>query len=285
VKGGVVGVADGYCGALLRGHYENFWVASPVVPRRLKRDLARVYAYCRTVDDLGDESSDMEDATARLGIWRQDVERLFDGGTPTHPVLLALAATVREHDLPPEPFLRLIEANLQDQVVTSYDTWPELEAYCHRSAAPVGRIVLHVFGYRQPSLAALSDDVCIGLQLANFAQDVAVDAEKGRTYLLRSEIAELGTRGAIRAMCERARSLLASGHRLEAAVAGRLRIQLAMYRMGGEAILDGIARAGYETDRVRPVVPMAVKVRLLTNVLVGSVLRRRTTDERSFRAA
>jgi squalene synthase HpnC len=277
--------ADAYCRRLLHGHYENFWVSSPVVPRRLRPDVARVYAYCRTVDDMGDESAGPEDAVARLGLWRQEVERLFAGGTPTHPVLVALARTVREHGLPPDPFLHLVEANLQDQVVTGYRTWPELDAYCRKSAAPVGRIVLHLFGHVQPRLAALSDDVCIGLQLANFAQDVGVDTRKGRTYLLQSEIAALGVQGAVRAMCARARTLLGSGRRLEAAVSGRLRVQLAIYRMGGEAILDAIAGAGYRTDRMRPVVPMTAKLRLLTVTLVGSKLRRRSPDERTFRTA
>jgi squalene synthase HpnC len=260
---------DAYCRHLLRGHYENFWVSSPMVPRRLRPDMARIYAYCRSVDDLGDESSSLADAEARLEIWRRDVVRLFDGGSPTHPVLRALAATVHEHALPAQPFLDLIEANLQDQRVRQYPDWPTLKDYCMHSAAPVGRLVLHVFDVARPPLIEASDDVCIGLQLANFAQDVAVDADKGRTYLLQTDIAERRVPGAVRAMCERAALLLRSGHRLEAAVSGRLRVQLAMYRMGGEAILEAIARAGYRTDETRPTVPMTAKLRLLAVALAA----------------
>jgi squalene synthase HpnC len=262
--------ADAYCRRLLRGHYENFWVSSPMVPRRLRPDMARIYAYCRTVDDLGDESAGPEDAEARLGVWRQDVELMLRGGTPAHPVLIALAETVRARALPAAPFLDLIEANLRDQRVTRYENWPALEDYCMHSAAPVGRLVLHVFGQARPALIEASDDVCNGLQLANFAQDVAVDRRKGRTYLLQSDIAEHGVRGAVRAMCERAAALLRSGHRLEAAVdSRRLRVQLALYRRGGEAILHAIERAGYRTDEVRPAVPMTAKVALLGGALAA----------------
>ncbi|MBO0744177.1 MAG: squalene/phytoene synthase family protein [Candidatus Dormibacteraeota bacterium] len=262
---------DAYCRRLLRGHYENFWVAGPLVPRALRPDLARVYAYCRTVDDLGDESQDREDARQRLLLWQTDVRRLWAGGTPAHPVLVALRATVLAHDLPPEPFLDLVDANLQDQEVTSYAGWGQLVDYCRRSAAPVGRIVLHLFGMAQPELLGASDDVCIGLQLANFAQDVAVDRDKGRVYLPQSEIDERGLRGAVEATCRQARGMLHSGHVLEAASRGGLRVQLALYRTGGEAVLDAIQEVGYRTDEVRPTVSMATKVRLL-----GGALRRRS---------
>ena len=275
--------ADAFCRRLLQGHYENFWVASPLVPRRLRPDFARLYAYCRTVDDLGDESPSAEVAEERLGAWRDDVRRIFGGGVPVHPVLVALARTVRTHDLPGEPFLDLISANLQDQRVGTYATWEELLAYCRWSAAPVGRVVLRLFGIRDARLDALSDDVCIGLQLANFAQDVSVDAGKGRTYLLQTEIAELGYPGAVRAMCERASGLLHSGHELEASVTSRrLRGQLALYRTGGESILRAIARAGYRTDEVRPSVPMTAKVGLLLQALRNRS-RARDEDVRDYR--
>jgi squalene synthase HpnC len=275
--------ADAYCRRLLKGHYENFWVASPLVPRRLRPDFARLYAYCRTVDDLGDESPSSEVAIERLGAWREDVQRIFGGGLPVHPVLVALTGTVRTHDLPAEPFLDLISANLQDQRVGTYASWEELLAYCRWSAAPVGRVVLRLFGIRDARLDALSDDVCIALQLANFAQDVSVDAGKGRTYLLQPEVAELGYPGAVRAMCERASGLLPSGHELEARVTSRrLRGQLALYRTGGEAILRAIARAGYRTDEVRPSVPMTAKVGLLLQALQNRS-RARDEDVRDYR--
>jgi len=258
--------ADRWCRSVLRGHYENFLVASPFLPRELRPHFARLYAYCRTVDDLGDESGD--EAEPRLRLWAADLDRCFAGEGPLHPVLLALADTVRRFEIPREPFDDLIAANLQDQRVRQYRTWPELHDYCRRSAAPVGRVVLRLFGVREDSADLLSDDVCIGLQLANFAQDVRVDAEKGRTYLLQGEIGELGMAGATRAMCQRAAALLRSGRELEAMLPPRPRAQVALYRLGGQAILHAIRRAGYRTDERRPRVSLATKARLMLTALL-----------------
>jgi squalene synthase HpnC len=260
--------ADVYCAAMLR-HYENFTVASRLAPRALRRDLARVYAFARTTDDLGDESGDHAVALRRLERWREDVMALFAGEAPVHPVLIALQDTVRRHSLPPQPFFDLIDANVQDQRVSAYEDWPALLGYCRLSAAPVGRLVLRLSGINDTLADALSDDVCIGLQLANFAQDVSVDSQRGRTYLLREDIRRLGERGAVRAMCERARALLASGRELEAMVSGRMRVQLALYRLGGEAILDAIARAQYDTEHVRPTVGNADRARIVISSLLG----------------
>src|SRR6202035_5612634 len=172
----------------------------------------------------------------------------------THPVLVALTDTVRHFQLEAQPFVDLIDANVQDQRVDTYDDWPALRGYCARSAAPVGRIVLRLFDIHDPAAVSLSDDVCIGLQLANFAQDVSVDRRLGRTYLLQSDIREHGIDGATRAMCERARALLASGLALEPLAPPRLRVQLSLYRLGGEAILEAIAATGYRTATQRPAV-------------------------------
>ncbi len=261
--------ADAYCQALCARHYENFIVASRVAPLHLRRDLARVYAYCRTTDDFGDESGPA--ALARLSAWRAQVEALFAGEAVIHPVLVALRTTVQRHHLPAQPFLDLIAANVQDQTVTSYEEWPALRSYCLLSAAPVGRIVLRLFGITNPAAVALSDDVCIGLQLANFAQDPSRDEAKGRCYLLQSEVRSLGVRGAVRAHCERARGLLASGRILEGMTGGRLRFQLALYRLGGLAILAAIERMGYATDVRRPALGWPAKILTLCSALGASV--------------
>ena len=259
--------ADAYCRLLADRHYENFSVASRLLPGHLRTDLARIYAYCRFTDDLGDESGDL--ARARLDRWRTEVCDLFSGGAPVHPVLVALTETVRRHRMQAQPFVDLISANLQDQEVGAYASWAELYDYCTRSAAPVGRMVLRVFGLEGAEPERLSDDVCIGLQLANFAQDVRGDAERGRRYLVGPEVEQLGLAGAVRAHCERARDLLASGEALERLAPGRLRLQLALYRMGGLAVVDAIERAGYRTDRVRPVVPSWTKAALVARAAVA----------------
>ena len=259
--------ADAYCRLLAARHYENFSVASRLLPGPLRLDLARVYAYCRATDDLGDESGGA--AVARLERWRDEVADLFAGGAPVHPVLVALRETVRRHALPDRPFLDLIAANVQDQRVHAYHAWPDLAAYCALSAAPVGRIVLRLFGLRAPAAVPLSDDVCVGLQLANFAQDVRCDAERGRCYLIGPEVERLGLAGAVRAHCERARRLLASGAELERLAAGRVRLQLSLYRLGGLAIVDAIERAGCRTDRERPRVSPAAKLALVARAAIG----------------
>ncbi|HYL27769.1 MAG TPA: squalene/phytoene synthase family protein, partial [Candidatus Nitrosotalea sp.] len=139
--------ADAYCRTLTRRHYENFSVASRFVDAETRRDLMRIYAYCRTTDDLGDESPPGT-ALARLERWHSEVEALFRGVPPVHPVLIALAPTVEARAIPAQPFLDLIAANVADQHVTRYISWDELIGYCRLSAAPVGRMVLRVFGVK-----------------------------------------------------------------------------------------------------------------------------------------
>lgn len=253
--------ADAYCRLLTRKHYENFLIVSGLPKGRMRMDLMRVYAYCRTTDDFGDESG--ADARERLASWQEQVRALFAGGAPVHPVLVALRDTVRHHRLASEPFENLIVANLRDQDGERYETWDEVRDYCTYSAAPVGRMVLGVFGISTPETQALSDDVCIGLQLANFAQDVTWDEAKGRSYLVQSEVRALGVPGAVRAHCERARALLASGERLERIAPAPLRRQLSLYRRGGLAIVSAVERAHYRSDTMRPRVPALKKVALL----------------------
>jgi phytoene/squalene synthetase len=177
--------------------------------------------------------------------------------------LVALRETIECRAMPAAPFFDLIAANVQDQTITHYADWPQLEAYCQLSAAPVGRMVLRVFEIDDQRAVALSDDVCIGLQLANHAQDVARDAAIGRRYLLDEDVKGRGTTGAVRALVERARALLASGMELERMAPLALRMQLALYRLGGLAICNAIERIGYRTEEVRPSVSAAGKVSLV----------------------
>ena len=267
--GVTLAAADAYCRYLTRHHYENFSVASAFVDAGKRRDLARVYAFCRTTDDLGDESRG--DALERLARWRSEVEAGFAGVTPVHPVLYALARTIERHPMPAQPFFDLIEANEQDQRVKTYASWAELEHYCSLSAAPVGRMVLRVFGVGDPEAERLSDDVCVGLQLANHAQDVSRDAAIGRRYLVETDLAAGGTQGAVRAMVERAQALLESGRALETRVPLALRLQLKLYRLGGQAICASIARLQYRTEQTRPSVSTGTKVSLVLRAAIESI--------------
>lgn len=262
--------ADAYCRYLTQRHYENFSVASRFVNVERRTDLARIYAFCRTTDDLGDESPSGT-APARLERWRNEVEALFAGVPPVHPVLMALGRTVDRRAIPLRPFLDLIDANVMDQTTKSYATWPDLEGYCRLSAAPVGRMVLRVFDVADPQSERLSDDVCIGLQLANHAQDVSRDAVIGRTYLVQADIDRGGTIEAARALVARARSLLDSGRALEGRVPRALRLQLALYRLGGLAICNAIEQIGYDTSRKRPNVSSGTKVSLVLRAALEAV--------------
>lgn len=265
--------ADAYCRLLATRHYENFAVASRIVPGRARMDLMRLYGFCRTTDDFGDESGSPHEALERLASWREQTENFFAGRPPVHPVLIALRETVDHYGLDKQPFVDLIAANEQDQQVFAYRNWLQLHAYCMLSAAPVGRVVLRFFGIASAVTEKLSDDVCIGLQLANHAQDVSRDRQIGRSYLLEEDIEREGTTGAVKALVDRARALLASGKALEGMAPGALRLQLALYRLGGLAICDAIQAMGYRTDVSRPSVSKRTKMGLLVRAALEAAGR------------
>src|SRR5512132_4533273 len=165
----------------IRARTENFPVASLLFPRALRPHLRAIYGFARLVDILGDEYG--ADRLAALDEPGAQVEACY-GGEPTWEVMRELQPTIRACSLPREPFLRLIEANRMDQRISEYETWADLKHYCVHSADPVGRLVLGLLGLaREPELVIASDDVCTGLQLVNFLQDVPRDLELGRIYL------------------------------------------------------------------------------------------------------
>src|SRR5690349_4358926 len=174
--------AQVYCRQLARRHYENFSVASVLLPARLRRHFHAVYAYCRWADDLADESGGGAEALRLLAWWRAQLLACYEGEA-THPVFLALRETITAFDIPPKPFLDLLVAFEQDQSVRSYSTFDALLGYCANSANPVGRLVLHLFECHDEERGALSDSICTALQLANFWQDVSRDLDIGRVYI------------------------------------------------------------------------------------------------------
>src|SRR5438132_1073986 len=174
--------AQAYCTRLTRTHYENFSVATLLLPRRLLRHFHSVYAYCRWADDLADETGGGPRALALLRWWRQELLRCYEG-EPSHPVMIALRSTIAKFKIPPKPFLDLLFAFEQDQLVKRYLTYEKLLDYCRGSANPVGHLVLYLCEVFTPERAQLSDCVCTALQLANFWQDVNRDLDIGRVYL------------------------------------------------------------------------------------------------------
>ncbi|HET9477317.1 MAG TPA: squalene/phytoene synthase family protein, partial [Dehalococcoidia bacterium] len=165
-----------FCRRLARGRNENFTVASWLLPRALRRHMYAIYAYCRGVDDLGDEAEG--DRPALLDEWERELQACYDGN-PSDPRFIALQRTIQRFGIPPDPFQRLIEANRRDQVVQRYATFDALREYCSYSANPVGELVLHVFGYQDERRRRLSGATCTALQLANFWQDTWRDFRKG----------------------------------------------------------------------------------------------------------
>src|SRR4051812_45398980 len=171
-----------YCEALARSHYENFPVATRLLPPPLREHFYPVYAYCRWADDLGDETGDPALSLHLLQLWEEELLACYRGEA-RHPVFVALAHTIEQCKIPPEPFRDLITAFRQDQEKTRYQNFSEVLEYCRYSANPVGRLILYVCGYRDPEMHRLSDFTCTALQLANFWQDVARDYVIGRIYL------------------------------------------------------------------------------------------------------
>ncbi|MGI8421659.1 MAG: squalene synthase HpnC [Gaiellaceae bacterium] len=238
-----------------RARTENFPVASFLFPRPLRPHLRAFYGYCRLVDILGDEHDG--DRLRAL----EELEAQLD--EPTWPVMVQLAPTIREFDLPRAPFLGLIEANRQDQSVTSYPNWPALKDYCTKSADPVGRLVLGLLRRAdEPDLLAASDDVCTGLQLVNFLQDVPRDLALGRVYLPQDELARFGVerldrpspelRALLDFEAERARALLGGGAVLRRRLGGRLGRSVGLFARGGLAALTALETADWEIFDGRP---------------------------------
>ncbi len=174
--------ARAYCARLTATHYENFSVVTWLTPRALRPAFQSVYSFCRWSDDLGDEVGDRQRSRELLAWWRGELRRMYEGKA-RHPVMVALAETVREYEIPIAPFEALISAFEQDQEVLAYETYPQLADYCTRSANPVGHLVLYLGRSYNEENARLSDCTCTALQLANFWQDVARDMDIGRIYL------------------------------------------------------------------------------------------------------
>jgi squalene synthase HpnC len=246
-----------------RARGENFPVASLAFPRQLRPHIRALYAYARLVDILGDELDGGPPARlAALDELEREVDAAF-AGEASWPVLVEAQPTIREFDLPMEPFIRLIEANRMDQRISDYESWDDLKGYCAHSADPCGRLVLGVLRRLDDAEAvALSDDVCTGLQLVNFLQDVPRDLALGRVYLpaedrLRFEVTELDRPNEpLRRLqgfeAVRARRLLASGEPLGRRLGGRTGRAVTAFARGGLAAVEALERADFDVFSGRP---------------------------------
>lgn len=279
--------AQAYTRWLSGAHYENFHVVSFLLPKHLHQDFFNVYAYCRWSDDLGDEIGSTEESLRLLNWWRDELLAMYAGQT-RHPVFVALAETVKKHDLPLGPLDDLIAAFIQDQTVTRYECFSDLYDYCKYSANPVGRLVLMLCGHRDEEMFRLSDATCTGLQLANFWQDVIVDWQKDRCYLpaelLRrhgSSYQEIADRhcspafqAAMHEACAYARYFFDEGLPLAKMVDRRLSLDLELFSRGGLAILDKIERAGYNVLTERPAISKTERMSILLKGLTRWLMHR-----------
>jgi squalene synthase HpnC len=303
--------AQQYCARLAHSHYENFSVVTWFLPRHLHQHFYNVYAYCRVSDDLGDEVGNAEQSLALLDAWeselnatylslvapplrdvRQEAEKLqseFAGSNPVsprHPVFVALRETIRECDIPRQPFADLLTAFRQDQTVGRYPTFGDVLGYCNYSANPVGRLVLYVCGYRDAQRQQLSDYTCTALQLANFWQDVVRDYAKGRIYLPLEDLAKYGVSESDIADCRatsaflemmkfevaRAREWFHQGLPLAKIVDADLAIDIELFSRGGLEILNAIEREGYDVLTRRPAISKPRKLWLVARAAVGKLL-------------
>jgi len=249
-------------------HYENFPVASILMPRRLRKPVAAIYHFARTADDIADEGdSPSEERLKRLDEFRAELTRIANNKTPLTPLFQNLAAEVHQHGLPMQPLYDLLDAFSQDIVKKRYANFDEVLDYCRRSANPVGNLLLHLYGEATPVNIAYSDAICTSLQIINFWQDVAKDYAIGRIYLPLDEMAQYGVseahiaqgicddawRSLMKFQVDRARAMMLAGKPLGAILTGRIGLEMRMIIAGGLRILDKLESAQYDMFRHRPV--------------------------------
>jgi phytoene synthase len=243
-------------------HYENFPVASLLLPARLRSPVAIIYRFARSADDFADEGADPPSARlAKLDAYRRQL------AAPSEPLLREVERIVREHGLPRQLFHDLLDAFSQDVTKTRYADYAELLDYCRRSANPVGRLLLHLFKRTSETNLRQSDAICTALQLINFWQDIAIDYAKGRIYLPLDEMTRHGVteqhiaaqrcdaawRSLMAFQVGRTRALMRSGAPLGRELPGRIGLEIRATVQGGLRILERIEKAHFDVFRRRPV--------------------------------
>ena len=262
------------CEALARSHYENFPVASRLLPPAMRPHVAAVYAFARIADDMADEgAAPAAERQARLRAWQDRLHRAAaDAGAgapaeaPEELIVLALGHSIRTLDLPVPLFDDLLSAFGQDTMTTRYASWTDVLDYCRRSANPIGRLVLRIAGYRDERLDRSSDALCTALQLTNFWQDFGRDWRAGRLYVPHEVQMACGAAEAdlsagritdawaqaITRCCARTRALFTDGRAVCDGVRGRLRLELRLTWLGGVRVLDGVERTRFNLFERRP---------------------------------
>ncbi len=249
-------------------HYENFPVASILMPRRLRKPVAAIYHFARAADDIADEGDlPDEERLRQLGDFREELKRIAANEASLLPLFQHLAAEVKQYALPMQPLHDLLDAFSQDVVKKRYANYEELLDYCRRSANPVGNLLLHLYEEATPINLAYSDAICTALQLINFWQDVAKDWHIGRVYLPLDDLARFGVsetqidtgradtawRALMKFEVDRARELMLSGKPLGTILTGRIGLEMRLIIAGGLRILAKLEAADYDMFSRRPV--------------------------------
>ena len=275
--------AFAYCQNMARSHYENFPVASMVIPRERRPYVAAIYAFARTADDFADEGDlPPHERLRRLEEWGEQLRRCYEGET-TGPIFVALGETASRTGLPREPLDALLQAFRMDVTTRRFIRFEDVLYYCRHSANPIGYLVLHLFGEVSGRTVPLSDAICTGLQLTNFWQDLSVDWRKGRLYVpledldrfgyTESELAQGIVDERFRRMLafevERAREYLLNGiPLLDLVSSARLRFELSLTIRGGLAILEAVRAIGYDVIHRRPSLSTMHKAGILLRTLL-----------------
>ncbi len=249
-------------------HYENFPVASVLLPRRLRRPVEIIYQFARQADDFADEGeAPAEQRLAWLDAFRAELDRIEADKPPHTSLFRDISSVVAEYGLPLQLFRDLLDAFAQDVVKKRYANFDEVLDYCRRSANPVGRLLLHLYDDAAPRNLEHSDAICTSLQLINFWQDVQKDYAIGRIYLPQDELARFDVtenhiakgcvdspwQALMRFQCDRARELMRAGAPLGSILTGRIGLEMRMIIAGGMRILDKLDSAGYDVFHKRPV--------------------------------
>lgn len=276
-----------FCARFARDHYENFTLGSYLLPKPIRREFYAIYAFCRYTDDLGDEA--IGDRLDLLSKWETEFSLALGDGS-THPIMIAVADTIRKHDIPENLFLRLIEANRMDQGLVRFDSYQDLLQYCDFSANPVGEMVLHLLGEATEVNRQLSNYSCTALQLTNFWQDIARDYAANRVYIPLQEMNEfgvseqdLGRRSSTESLkrlvqfeVERTRKLFYSGLPLVERIDGTARFDITLFSHGGLKVLRAIREQSYDVLINRPTLTALDKLGMLAMAAIRIwVLRRR----------
>jgi squalene synthase HpnC len=274
------------CERIAREHYENFPVASLFIPKRLRPSVAAIYAFARTADDFADEGTRAPSERLHLlDDWQNKLDACY-AGNADHPVFIALGEVVRSKGIPERLLSNLLTAFRMDVTKQRYQTFEDLLSYCTHSANPVGRLVLHLFEDEGERHFHLSDNICTALQLANFWQDIRVDADKGRVYIPLEDMERFGYTennllmrqyndrfaDLLRFEVERTRELFAAGKPLLHEAASKLRFELRLTWSGGVAILSKIEQQRFNVFAARPTITTADKILIFMRALLRQTL-------------